>query len=72
MNALQQMPIVMETTLQTRVFDRVHELGAKHALSAYDAAYLEIGLRNGIPLATLDDKLRDAAEASGAGIFAPE
>lgn len=34
-------------------------------LSAYDAAYFELALRRNLPLATLDDKLRAAAQKSG-------
>ena len=38
--------------------------------SAYDAAYLELSIRHGIPLATLDAKLRRAAQRAGVKIFA--
>lgn len=34
-------------------------------LTAYDAAYLEIAAARGIPLATLDRRLREAALAAG-------
>ena len=34
-------------------------------LTAYDAAYFELALRRNLPLATLDDKLRVAAERAG-------
>ena len=34
-------------------------------LSAYDAAYLELALRHGAPLATLDRQLGEAAHAAG-------
>lgn len=45
-------------------------LSRRHKLSAYDAAYLELSLRTGLPLATLDAGLAKAATASGASIFA--
>jgi predicted nucleic acid-binding protein len=35
----------------------------RHGLTVYDAAYLELALRRGVPLATLDEDLRAAAEA---------
>ena len=41
----------------------VRELMHKHALTAYDAAYLELGLRRRLRLSTLDKTLHKAAEA---------
>ena len=38
-------------------------------LTVYDAAYLEIAFRRSLPLATLDQRLREAAEAIGVEIF---
>jgi predicted nucleic acid-binding protein len=38
-------------------------LAEKHGLSAYDAAYLELALRRGLALATLDKELARAAIA---------
>jgi predicted nucleic acid-binding protein len=40
-------------------------LAERHRLTLYDAAYLELALRRGLPLATLDEDLRTAAEAEG-------
>lgn len=40
-----------------------------YGLSAYDAAYLELAVRRGAPLATLDLKLKKAAKRAGARIF---
>jgi predicted nucleic acid-binding protein len=39
----------------------VADLARRHHLSAYDASYLELALRRGLPLATLDTRLRRAA-----------
>ncbi len=41
------------------------ELAAAHRLSAYDAAYLELALRRGLPLATQDDALAAAMAKAG-------
>ena len=38
-------------------------LAERHRLTVYDAAYLELALRRGLPLATLDRELRVAAKA---------
>jgi len=40
-------------------------------LSAYDAAYLELAIREGLPLASLDDDLRRAATAAGVVMVEP-
>ena len=37
-------------------------------LSAYDAAYVELALREGLPFATLDDELRTVAGEAGVGV----
>ena len=39
------------------------QLAARHRLTLYDAAYLELAQRRGLPLATLDRELRSAASA---------
>jgi predicted nucleic acid-binding protein len=41
------------------------ELADLHNLTLYDAAYLELALRRGLPLASLDRDLRAAALAQG-------
>ena len=47
------------------------DLAAQHALSAYDAAYLELALRRKLPLATLDAALLKAMTATGAARAEP-
>lgn len=42
----------------------------KHGLSVYDAAYLELAQRRGVPLATLDKALVRAARAEGVPLIA--
>jgi len=48
---------------------RVFVLANAHGLSAYDAAYLDLAMNQGMPLATLDQKLIDAALATGVEIL---
>lgn len=40
-----------------------------HQLSAYDAVYLDLARREGLPLATLDQRLRLAAKTAGVELF---
>jgi predicted nucleic acid-binding protein len=42
-------------------FSKVSELAMSHGLSIYDATYLELALRRGLPLATRDRALRSAS-----------
>lgn len=44
-------------------------LAREHDLSAYDAAYLDVAVRHGAPLATLDGALQRACRAAGIKIF---
>jgi predicted nucleic acid-binding protein len=45
-------------------------LARQQNLSAYDAAYLELAVREGLPLATRDGQLKKAARAVGVSLFA--
>jgi predicted nucleic acid-binding protein len=47
------------------------DLALKHDLTAYDAVYLELALRERLPLATLDKKLAAAARAENIALLGP-
>jgi predicted nucleic acid-binding protein len=47
----------------------VLRLARARRLSVYDASYLELALREGIPMATLDDALATAAIAEGSKLI---
>jgi predicted nucleic acid-binding protein len=49
--------------------DAVLRLARTHRLSVYDAAYLELAKREGLPLATLDADLRRAAAEAGVALL---
>ncbi len=63
--------------LRLRVDGMVHDLrqisalADQHKLSTYDAAYLELALRLGSPLVTLDKDLAASASAAGVMVHAP-
>ena len=58
---LRQLPITVDRTWQERLMKEWLAIGRAHDLSSYDAAYLELAMRHGLPLATLDHRLRAAA-----------
>ena len=47
---------------------RLLELARRHGLTVDDAAYLEAAFRRGLPLATLDFRPREAAQAAGVAV----
>jgi predicted nucleic acid-binding protein len=50
-------------------YDDVFRLADRHGLSVYDAAYLDLAIREGLPLASLDNALCKAAPNSGVALF---
>ena len=63
---LARLPIVTDQATATHALGDTLYLARRYKLSAYDAAYLELALRAGLPLATLDAELAKAATAAGA------
>lgn len=47
------------------------DLMRSHRLTAYDATYLELAIRRGLPLATHDKALRKAAPSAGVRLLEP-
>jgi predicted nucleic acid-binding protein len=68
---LRALPIHVDDEATARAWDETMRLARTWTLTAYDAAYLELALRRGLPLATLDDKLKNAAVAAGGQLYLP-
>lgn len=54
-----------------RAWTKTLDPAQQHGLSAYAAAYLELALRRGLPLASTDRALVAAARAAGVGLLLP-
>lgn len=65
------LPIAVDDQTSLAAWSATIRLAREHTLSAYDAAYLELALRLGAPMATLDKQLRHAARAVGVSLFEP-
>jgi predicted nucleic acid-binding protein len=50
-------------------FTRILDLAREERLTAYDAAYRELAMRLGVPLASKDGRLCDAAERVGVTVL---
>jgi predicted nucleic acid-binding protein len=68
---LSGLPIVVDGATEARAWTDTLGLARQQGLTAYDAAYLELALREGVPLATLDAKLRASARAVGVPLYQP-
>jgi len=67
---LNRLPVdVDDGTPPKIVFDTIQELCRKHGLTSYDAAYLEIAIRGGYALATVDEALKRAAAAENVHVL---
>jgi predicted nucleic acid-binding protein len=52
-----------------QVFNSTIHIARQYSLSSYDASYLEIAIRDGIAIATLDKDLRKAAKKANVEIY---
>ena len=59
------LPIYLDEETDRHAWGDTARLAARYRLTLYDAAYLELAQRRGLPLATLDEDLRRAASAEG-------
>ena len=66
---LETLTIVVDDETPSHAFGRVLDLAREDRLTAYDAAYLELAMRLGIPLASKDADLCDAAERVGVNVL---
>ncbi len=57
------LPIYVDTDTPKTAWGETLRLAERHHLTLYDAAYLELALKRGLPLASLDRELQRAAVA---------
>lgn len=66
---LRQLPITLEDQKPDHLVGEIISLARERRLSTYDAAYLHLAMDRGLPLATLDGALRQAAAEVGVELF---
>ncbi|MBW2000641.1 MAG: type II toxin-antitoxin system VapC family toxin [Deltaproteobacteria bacterium] len=66
---LTQLPIVLEEEQPPIMMKELLALARENRLSSYDASYLDLAMRKGLPIATLDRKIRAAAARTKVAIF---
>lgn len=67
---LNKLPIQVEPPPQSEsLMTGILPIARRYRLTSYDASYLHLAMRNGIALATLDEKLRTAARKAKVGLW---
>ena len=66
---LEALEIDVDEETWSRALVRILDLAREERLTAYDAAYLELAMRLGVPLASKDGDLCDAAERLGVSVL---
>lgn len=67
---LQGVDIEVDAATFSHALSDTLQLARRYRLSVYDASYLELTLREGLPLATLDEDLQKAVKKAGVKRFA--
>lgn len=66
---LSELPITIDYESSDRALSEILFLGRQQGLSSYDAAYLELAMREGIALATRDNRLRKVSGKCGVKVI---
>ena len=65
---LENLPIHVDSQTANQSFSRIMTLAREYKLSSYDASYLELAIREGLPIASLDKNLLKAAKKANVPI----
>lgn len=65
---LLSLPVRVASSSPTHTFQRLLPFALAQGLTVYDAAYLDLALNEGLPLVTLDQQLRVAAQRVGVAL----
>ena len=66
---LSELPIIVEPESPDRMMNEIVSIARAYDLSTYDASYLDLAMRKGIPIATLDKGLLSAAKKSNVPVI---
>lgn len=68
---LSELPIIVDQETPERMIKDIFALARQYNLSSYDASYLDLAMRKGLPIITLDKRLLLAAKQSNVPILKP-
>jgi predicted nucleic acid-binding protein len=65
LSLLKDLAIKLDQRSFAYTMETIVPMARKHKLTVYETAYLDLALREGIPLATIDKRLADTCKAAG-------
>ena len=69
LDLLGELPIIVVQEPPERMTKEILALARERQISTYDASYLDLAMRTGLSIATLDSSLKKAAGTGGVLIF---
>jgi len=66
---VRSLPIIVEIEPTSLIFTNIFSLARETGLSSYDASYLDLAMRAGLPIATKDKAMRQAAGRCGVDLL---
>lgn len=69
LDLIAELPIVTDQETATRAWREILNMARKEGLTTYDATYLELAVRRGLPLLTKDNELIRAAKRLGVDVL---
>jgi predicted nucleic acid-binding protein len=69
LDIIAELPIAVDRETTARAWREILTLARTERLTTYDAAYLELAIRSGLPLLTRDAALAQAAKRLGVSVF---
>ncbi len=69
LDLIAELPISVDQQTTVRAWRETLTLARAEGLTTYDATYLELSVRRGLPLLTKDNELADAAKRLGIAVF---
>lgn len=66
---VETLPVSVDNSAPMDVLRRVRGLAQEQSLTVYDASFLELAIRRGLPLASRDRRLATAAERAGVDLL---
>ncbi len=69
LNLISELPITVQQETPDRMLKEIFSLARECNISSYDASYLDLAMRNGVPIATQDSGLKKAAKRCDVPLF---